>query len=57
MEVQAGNVGPNVVIEGEQAAFGVPDDLIALMTESALNPPDLADAPETNVVYLPIVMR
>ena len=57
MEVQAGDVGPNVVIENDQTASGVPDDLIALMTESALNPPDLADAPETNVVYLPIVMR
>jgi uncharacterized repeat protein (TIGR01451 family) len=57
MEVQAGDVSPDVVIEGEQAASGVPDDLIALITESALNPPDLADAPETNIVYLPIVMR
>jgi len=43
--------------EAAPAAPGESEDLVALLTESALNPPDLAEAPSAFSVYLPIVMR
>jgi uncharacterized repeat protein (TIGR01451 family) len=49
----------NEIAASAQAASGEADDLIALLTESGLNPPDLAEAPSMSnyTIYLPVVMR
>ena len=45
-------------VEADLATSDDSNDLIALLTESGLNPPDVAEAPSTPfAVYLPIVMR
>jgi len=45
-------------VEADLATSDDSNDLIALLTESGLNPPDLAEAPSTpSAIYLPIVMR